>query len=470
MNSPLRWRNRSPGDLSIELDEVSATSVDDAVQVSVRAGAGWARTPQLERAAVLGAVKQKIVDAKTELARGIALETGKPITEALGEVGAVIAKFDLTAVDAQKHLAEQVVTDGPHPARVRYRPRGPAAVVGPFNFPLHLPHGAIVAYLLAGNPVVFKPSPLAAVVGARYAEIVRGVLPPGVFNLVQGGGAEGEALCTHPDVRSVCFTGSIPVGRRLAIALAQDIGKDVALELGGKCATIVLRDADLALSARAVADAMCLTTGQRCNATSRVIVEDAVADEFEQLLMAELERYAPGDPMSPDTKLGPLVSASAVERYARLTALDADRWLKVGQVVPEVGQRRGYYVTPAVACFDTPESAARSTLNLEEAFAPVLTLVRVRDVEQAVEVHDQTPYGLTASVFTRSRHTFEQLIDRLQVGNVYANLPTTFSPSTLPFGGLKSSGNHHPGGRGFIRFASDEQAVQELAGQFDPAG
>jgi acyl-CoA reductase-like NAD-dependent aldehyde dehydrogenase len=269
-------------------------------------------------------------------------------------------------------------------------------------------------------------------------------------------------------VRSVCFTGSIPVGRQLATLLAGDLGKDVALELGGKCATIVLRDADLALAAKAVADAMCLTCGQRCNATSRVMVEDAVAAEFEQLLLKELDRYVPGDPMSPDTKLGPLVSVSAVERYARLTALDADRWLKVGRVLAVVDEKRGHYVTPAVACFDARSTLLTSAQNTEEAFAPILSLVRVTDVDEAVAVHDLTPYGLTASVFTRSREQFERLVDRLEVGNVYANLPTTFSPSTLPFGGLKSSGNRHPGGRGFIRFTTNEQAVQELAGQWLP--
>ena len=222
--------------------------------------------------------------AKDELARGIALETGKPLTEALGEVGAVIAKIDLTIGDAERHLAERTESSGPHPAFVRQSARGPAVVIGPFNFPLHLGHGANVAHLLAGNPVIYKPSPLAANVAARYGELMAQAFPPGVFQVVQGGGAEGEALCIDPRVRAVCFTGSVPVGRALAEKLAGDFSKDLALELGGSNALIVCADADLDKAATAAAEGACLTAGQRCNATSRVIVERPVVAEFQRLI------------------------------------------------------------------------------------------------------------------------------------------------------------------------------------------
>src|SRR5690606_35553103 len=154
-----------------------------------------------------------------------------------------------------------------HPANVRRRPRGVTAVVGPFNFPIHLPHGQIVAHLIAGNPVVFKPSPLAANVCGRYGQILSAVLPRGVFNLVQWGGEAGKQLSAQPTVRSVAFTGSVPVGRHLAQMLAGDFSKDVAQELGGKNAALVCADADLAKAADAIAEAACLTAEQRCNAT-----------------------------------------------------------------------------------------------------------------------------------------------------------------------------------------------------------
>ena len=187
-----RWRNRSPSDLSVELAEVAAGDVASVVEAASAAAGAWARTPLPERIARLRTAQSALAAAKDELARGIALETGKPLTEALGEVGAVVAKIDLTIGDAERWLAEEGNLGGPHPALIRRRSRGPAAVVGPFNFPLHLGHGANVAHLLAGNPVIFKPSPLAACVAARYGELMSAAFPSGVFQVVQGGGAEGD--------------------------------------------------------------------------------------------------------------------------------------------------------------------------------------------------------------------------------------------------------------------------------------
>ena len=180
------WRNRSPGDHSFEFPETSATPVEPALAAAESAAAGWGKMSLDERCARLRLAQGELTQAREALARGIALETGKPITEALGEVGAVIAKIDLTIGDAREHLAQKTVADGPHPACVRRIPRGVAVVIAPFNFPLHLGHGAAVAHLLAGNPVIFKPSPLAANVAARYSEMMARALPPGVFSLVQG--------------------------------------------------------------------------------------------------------------------------------------------------------------------------------------------------------------------------------------------------------------------------------------------
>jgi acyl-CoA reductase-like NAD-dependent aldehyde dehydrogenase len=454
MNAPPAvWQNRSPGDLSVLLPEVSAGEVSETVVVAVQAASSWARTPLEERIERLREAQQGLAAAKENLAQGIALETGKPITEALGEVGAVIAKIDLTIADAETHLAEQTNLGGPHPALVRRRARGVAAVIGPFNFPLHLGHGANVAHLLAGNPVVFKPSPLAANVAADYGAIMTAAFPPGVFTLLQGGGAEGEALCLDPRVRAVCFTGSVPVGRALAKALAEDFSKELALELGGSNALIVCADADLERAAQAAAEGACLTAGQRCNATSRVIVERPVAAEFQRLFLDALAAFRPGDPLLPETRLGPVVSAAAVTRYeSLLSELDGD-WLLPGKVEPVVAGKRGHYVRPAVVL-------RRDASTARECFVPIVQFHIAHDLDDAVRLQSATPFGLTASIFTRSETLFRQLGDRLEVGNLYANLPTTFSPSTLPFAGWKNSGNGRPGGRGFVRFTTQEQAVQ----------
>ena len=445
---------RSPGDLSVILPEVAPTDVAAAVDAAVAAAGGWARTPLPERIARLRVAQEALAAAKEELARGIALETGKPITEALGEVGAVVAKIDLTSADAERWLAEETNLGGPHPALIRRRSRGPAAVVGPFNFPLHLGHGANVAHLLAGNPVLFKPSPLAAGVAARYGELMSPAFPPGVFQVVQGGGAEGEQLCLDPRVRSVCFTGSVAVGQKLSVSLAHDFSKDLALELGGSNALLVCADADLDKAATAAAEGACLTAGQRCNATSRVIVERPVAAEFQRRFLDALTAFQPADPLLATTKLGPVISAAATARFARLLAETPGDWLLRGAVVPEVAGQRGYYVRPAVVLREDDGAADA------ECFVPLISLFIAADLDHAVRLQSASPFGLTASVFTRSEATFRALGERLEVGNLYANLPTTFSPSTLPFGGLRGSGNGRPGGRGFIRFTTAEQAVQ----------
>jgi acyl-CoA reductase-like NAD-dependent aldehyde dehydrogenase len=449
-----KWQNQTPGDLSIRLPAITAGDVGAALAQASAAANSWARTLLPERIARLRAAQQALAGAKDELARGIALETGKPVTEALGEVGAVIAKIDLSIADAEEHLAPRTNLHGPHPALVRQAARGPAVVIGPFNFPLHLGHGASVAHLLAGNPVIYKPSPLAAHVAERYGRIMTEAFPPGVFQIVQGGGAEGEALCLDPRVRAVCFTGSVPVGRALAQKLAGDLSKDLALELGGSNALIVCADADLDLAAQAAADGVCLTAGQRCNATSRLIVERSVVAAFQEKFLAALAIYAPGDPMLPETKLGPVISSNAVARYERLLAdLRGESWLP-GRVEPVVGGKSGYWVRPAVILREGDGATD------EECFVPIVSVFLADDLEHAVRLQGATPFGLTASIFTRNQDTFERLGDQFEVGNLYANLPTTFSPSTLPFGGWRDSGNGRPGGRGFIRYTTREQAVQ----------
>lgn len=459
------WRNRSPGDLSVELPEVVATPVPPAIEAARAATADWASTRLEDRIDRLRGCRSAIEPLKDELAMAIAVEVGKPVKEATGELSAVLAKFDLSFADARRWLVDEAVTDGPHPALIRRRARGPAAVIGPFNFPIHLPHGQIVAHLLAGNPVIFKPSPLAGNVCGRYASLMAGALPPGVFTLVQGGADAGQAVCASPSVRSIAFTGSVPAGRAIARSIAGDLSKDAALELGGKCATIVCEDAEIEPAAAACAEAACLTAGQRCNATSRVIVHERVRSAFVEAFLKHLHAFVPGDPTSESTRLGPVVSADALRRYEALTAVaDAEaggHWLKRGHVPASVGGKVGHYVEPAAILFEGVSAARKAArFTREEAFAPVVSLITVCGDEEAVAVHNDPPFGLTASVFTRSEARFRRLADRLFAGNVYANLPTTLSPSTLPFGGWGESGNGRPGGRGFVRFVTDEQAVQ----------
>jgi acyl-CoA reductase-like NAD-dependent aldehyde dehydrogenase len=456
-SEPTVWRRQSPGDLSLEMPEVRAGDVCSAIERSKRAFLDWQQVSFEQRKTALLQCRERLKGKQEDLARLIALEIGKPLKEARLELSAVVAKFELTFADAKDFLTEQAISAGPQPAAIRRRPRGPAAVIAPFNFPIHLGHGAAVAYLLAGNTVIFKPSPLAGNVAAAYAREMQACLPDGVFELVQGWGSTGRELSLHPGVRSVCFTGSILVGAELAKELAADYSKSLALELGGKNAVIVFPDADLDRAAEAVADGLCLTTGQRCNSTSRILVHREVEKPFVAKLRDSLRRYVPGNPSEGETTLGPLATETALERYKKLVTRRGE-WLLPGEICPEVAGRRGYYVKPAIL-----SSKGGSPLGEEEVFCPIATFESFFDVSDAVARHEATPFGLTASLFTNSEAIFRSVGDQLQVGNLYWNLPTTMAPSTLPFGGFRISGNGKPGGRGFIRFAADEQALQWIA-------
>jgi acyl-CoA reductase-like NAD-dependent aldehyde dehydrogenase len=462
-DSPSRWSARSPGDLDRELAEVHAGLVEPTVAAAVRASRDWARTPLATRVACLREAQTRLRSYQDALAEGITVETGKPITEARGEMGAVISKFDLTIQDAEQFVPQQPVEDNLQPAWIRHRPRGPAAVVGPFNFPLHLPNGALLSYLAAGNTVVFKPSPFAGNVAREYSNLLARAFPSGVFNLLQGWGNVSERLCLHPAIRSVCFTGSLAVGRKLASALSTDIGKDLALELGGKNAVIICPDADLDLAAHGVASGAYMTAGQRCNATSRVLVHEKVLSDFIARFTAAAAGFVPGDPLRPATRMGPLINARAVERYTSGLKEHKGSWVIEGGEVDYADGKRGFFVHPSAVLYKSRRDrvlALQLPSSNKEMFAPFVEIFAVNDLDDAVALHNSTPFGLTVSVFTRSETSFWELADQLRAGNIYGNLPTTQSPSTLPFGGLGDSGNRRPGGRGFIRFATDEQAVQ----------
>lgn len=458
---PKSWQNASPADLAFVFPEVRTGDVEASVRKSRAAFPRWAALSLDERRAALEICRQTLQDRSEQLAVLISRETGKPLRESRLEMAAVIAKFDLTFADGERHLRDTIVEDGPHPALVRRHPSGPAAVIAPFNFPIHLGHGAAVAYLLAGNTVLFKPSPMATNTGLAYAQAMRCGLPDGVFEIVPGWAETGRALCAHPVVRSVCFTGSIPAGRELSKLLAADYSKSLALELGGKNSAVVCADANLDLAAEAVADGLCLTTGQRCNATSRVLVHESVEQPFLERLIASVARYLPGDVLDEATMLGPLINFAARERYEELVSLDIGEWILPGGVLETNPKgQHGYFVLPAIVVCKNPAALDESPLAKSETFAPILVVESFSTEADALARHEAWNFGLTASVFTQNPETFQRIGTGLSVGNLYHNLPTTFSPSTLPFGGWGNSGNGRPGARGFVRFATCEQAVQ----------
>jgi succinylglutamic semialdehyde dehydrogenase len=422
--------------------------VDEAVAAARAAQPAWSALGLDARSACLTRLRDALAQHENALALAISREMGKVIREARAEVKAMIAKVDITLGEG---LA--LVRDTTLDARFswRWRPHGVLAVLGPFNFPLHLPHGHIVPALLLGNTVVFKPSEVTPGCAAVYAQVVESVgLPAGVFNLVQGDGVVGAALGAHAGVDGVLFTGSYGVGEKLRRVNVSTPGRLLALELGGKNAAVVLDDAPFDKAVEDVIVSAFSTTGQRCSCASRLVVTKGIADRFVAEIARRAAALAVGHPLDPGAFCGPLASPRAVERFEALQRLAEEEGAHAVIAPPEAAitwegrAHRGCYVTPRVRI--VPRREPRSAYQREEAFGPDLAVYIVDDLDEALSVADDTDYGLTAGVWTDREAAFEQAARTLRVGGLSWNSPTVGASSRLPFGGVKNSGNHRPAG------------------------
>ena len=438
--------------------------VDRAVEAARGAQRAFRKLGTDARTALLRAYQARLRAHADELALTIAREIGKPLWEAKTEVTAMIGKVDVSVGEAARFTNTESIAD--LPGEIRHQPHGVLAVIGPFNFPGHLPNGQIVPALYTGNCVIFKPSeqaPATAVLMARCFD--EAGFPPGSFSVVQGTAEVAAALVAHDGVDGVLFTGSLAVGRRILAATAHTPGKLVQLELGGKNASIVLDDCDVERTARELAFSAFATAGQRCTATSRVIVQRAVADQLCARLTLAAERVVVGHPLDPLVFMGPVISDAS--RTNLLAAQESARNagfqpLARGGIV-EVPEKRGWYVRPAVhrAPADVHYAAGYSSAEL---FGPDLAVYVVDDADQALALANDSSFGLACAVYTASRERFEALADELRVGVVHWNRSSAGASGRLPFGGIKNSGNHRPAG-----VLAGAQCVYPLAVLLPPA-
>lgn len=439
-----------PADASSEGPHVpwARLQVEQAVAAARAGQRVWRALSPETRADHLRRYQTALKAHREAIASAICDDVGKPLWEARGEADALAAKVDVSLGPGAALTRTETIEA--LPAEIRHRPLGVIVVIGPFNFPGHLPNGQIVPALLTGNAVVHKPSertPRTACLLARCFDLAG--LPPGVFNLVQGPGAVGAALCEHRDVDGVMFTGSATVGRRLLEQHLTRPHRLLALELGGKNATVALADCDIEATARAVAFSAFVTAGQRCTATSRLVVEAAIAEPL-LARVAELARgLRVGHPRAPDTFMGPVIAAQTI---AGLEAGQARARSAGYTPLVEGGRRRveghdGHYVGPSL--WRAPggtRPAAVAGYGDEELFAPDLAAYVVSDREEAIEIANDSRFGLAASVFCRERAAFEGVAERLQVGVVHWNRGSAGASGRLPFGGVRQSGNHRPAG------------------------
>jgi succinylglutamic semialdehyde dehydrogenase len=459
-------RSVSPADPQDEVGRFAiadAPAVDAAVSRARSAFPAWRDAGLEARAAVLQRFAALVKARHEELARLITREVGKALWEARREASLVSTKVGVT-LDEGLRLVDPIEA-GPG-VRGTHHARGVLVVLGPFNFPAHLPNGHIVPALATGNTVVWKPSELAPAVGAWLAEAwkVAG-LPPGVLELVQGGPETGRTLALHPDVDGILFTGSWAVGRALAEATLDQPGKTLALELGGKNAMIVLEDADLELALAEAALSICATTGQRCTSLARLFVAEPLADAFAERLARLLARVRIGPPLQEDVFMGPLVSRDAFDKLARYRSLAREAG---GEPVfmGELGLPAPFAAPALVRFSDTRQD---HPYQREEIFGPDAALYPVADLDHAITAVNDSDYGLAASVMTRERASYERCMGRVRVGILNWNCGTIGASGRLPFGGLERSGNDRPAGILSVVACTAPQAHLEHEGGLDPS-
>jgi succinylglutamic semialdehyde dehydrogenase len=458
-------RLQDPGDLDAVRGAfpVGFDSVDAAVEAARRAWPAWRDASAEDRAGLLRRFALEIERDKEELARLIALEVGKPLWEARTEVAAMQAKIPITLGEGLEQIAERRIgMEAGQAGRLRARPRGALAVLGPFNFPGHLVHGHVVPALATGNTVVVKPSDKAPATGQRYAEIARRTgFPPGVFNLVQGKADVGSRLAAHADLDGVLFTGSYAAGRMILEATLDQPWKLVALEMGGKNGVLVCDDADVRAAVHAIAFGACVTTGQRCSATSRLIVDRKIEGRVLEGLVHLMGSLTIGHATDDDVFMGPLVSSEARKRHAEVMDLaraeHAERVLAGG---PCEGPRRGWYVRPSIHHATGVRRGSR--YQGEEHFVPDLCVIGVDSFEEGLAALNATDYGLVGSIFTAQKPRYEQAVRESRLGLLNWNTSTVGASSRLPFGGLRKSGNDRPAGSASVFYCTYPMASLEV--------
>ncbi|MGA8604551.1 MAG: aldehyde dehydrogenase family protein [Thermoplasmata archaeon] len=421
----------------------TAADVDAAVSAAAKAFPSWRDTPAPKRGDLLLEVARRMRAAKPALGRTVTLEMGKVISEGLGDVQESIDFIEYMAAEGRRLAGETV----PSELRSKFcmtvrQPKGVVACITPWNFPTAIPNWKIAAALVTGNTIVFKPASSTARCGAEVIRLYEAAgIPPGVLNFVTGsGGVVGNALVADPRIRTVSFTGGVEAGRDVYVRGAQGL-KMVHLELGGKNPVILMEDADLPLALDGVLFGAFGTAGQRCTATSRLIVHAKVYDQFLGMLTDRLDHFTVGDPLDPKTGMGPVASADQERKileYIELGKKEA-KLRYGGHKLTGGAYDRGFFLEPTI--FETKHG---TRISKEEIFGPVLSVIRVNDYEEAVRVANDVDYGLSSSIYTRDVNRAFRAIHDLEAGITYINAPTIGAEVQLPFGGVKNTGN---GGR-----------------------
>ncbi len=448
---------RSPVD-GASIARVSMANVEDArasLGFANRGVASMKEMPLAGRIELMERASKIVEEHREEFVLTLISEVGKPIKDAEGEVDATIERLRLCRTEAKELEGRFISGESERHTKGKFavvtrEPVGVVLVIAPFNYPLFIPANKIIPALLAGNAVVAKPSsntPISLLLLARVLE--KAGLPRGALSVLVGEGASlGDALVASDDVDMISFTGSSATGRRIASIASL---KKLQLEMGGKTPAIVLDDADIDLAAEKCAAGALKFAGQRCDGISRILVQEDVADAFRGKLLRELEKWQPGDPFDRDTKIGPLVNDAAREKVERLVR---NARSKGAEVVVE-GICDGLYCGPTML----DKVPLETDIAWEETFGPVITLIRVKDLDEAISIANSSAYGLDAAVFTSSIDRAWKSAKALEDGEVTINDFPAHGLGIFPYGGVKGSGIGREGLGYTLREMTQEKTI-----------
>src|SRR3954453_107414 len=451
----------------------TSADVDRAVQAAGGRQRAWPRLPIPARAEVIARAGAVLASRKTELARLVSREAGKVLVEAGGDVQEAMDMAAFVAGQGRGAWGDTVPSELAD--KIAWTTRQPVGVVGmitPWNFPVAIPSWKCFPALLAGNGIVLKPSEHAPACAEAFVECcIEAGVPEALMQVVHGFAEPGAALAVHPGVGALSFTGSVPTGRRVAAAAMGTGPRPLSLELGGKNAMIVRADADLDLVVDGAIFGAFGTSGQRCTSTSRLIVDPAIATALVHRIVARAQALLLGDPCAESTDVGPVIDRRAGERIAGMIATAREEGATVacgGRVRDDVdGCDGGTFVEPTVLVDVKPENRVAK----EEVFGPVLTVLEVGDLDEAIAVVNSVEYGLSAAVYTRDINAALHAVDGIDTGIVYVNAPTIGAEIPLPFGGTKHTGNgfREAGARRIEQFSQLKTVYVDYSGRLQRA-
>ncbi len=442
------WRNATevqpninPSDTEDIIDQYAHSGiadVDDAAEAAYLAGKTWRKSTPQQRFDLLDAIGTEILARKAELGDLLSREEGKTLPEGIGEVTRAGQIFKFFAGEALRTSGETLPSIRPNiQVEISREPLGAIGIITPWNFPMAIPAWKIAPALAYGNTVVFKPAELVPGCAWALADIIhRAGIPGGVFNLVMGRGADvGKALVEHPKISGISFTGSIVTGKEVATTCAL-FQKKVQLEMGGKNPLVVLDDADLGNAVESAINGAFFSTGQRCTASSRLIVTEGIHDRFVDAMVERLSKLKVGDARESGVEMGPVVDEVQLAKnlkYIQQAIREGAKLAFGGDILSK--NKPGHFLAPTLFV----ETTNQMTLNREEVFGPIAGVIRVKDYEEALFVANDTPFGLSSGICTSSLKFAQHFKNHAEAGMVMVNLPTAGVDYHVPFGGTKGS-------------------------------